>query len=154
MMGNGKGDDAGDGGDGDDDDDGDKDVVIMVVMVVVMKALAMMRQSWVVAVLKTGWWLIPAAMAVMTGSWEGVSSQFTERSWGHSVLSTFYVFVHWLLHRSRVAWRSYTTHQGPCEPEVSSGGLLDHLPLQHMAVSSVSSGLALVFWDQHRGERA
>lgn len=86
-----------------------------------------------------GWWLVPAAMAAMTGPWEHVSSQFSERSWVCSVLSTSYVSVHWLLHQSCMAWRSYATCQGPHEPEVSSGRLLDQQPLQLWLFASCST---------------
>lgn len=87
-----------------------------------------------------GWWLITAAMAAMTGPRERVSSQFSKHSWVCSVLSTSYVIVHWLLHQSCMAWRSYTTCQGPHEPEVSSGRLLEQQPLQLWLFASCSTG--------------
>lgn len=87
-----------------------------------------------------GWWLITAAMAAMTGPRERVSSQFSKHSWVCSVLSASYVIVHWLLHQSCMAWRSYTTCQGPHEPEVSSGRLLDQQPLQLWLFARCSAG--------------
>lgn len=58
-----------------------------------------------------------------------------------------------------MAWRSYTTCQGPCEPDVSSGRLLDQQLLQpwlraslNTASSSASSDPFLASWDQHGGK--
>lgn len=79
----------------------------------------------------------------------------SEHSW--PVLSC--VFAHWLLHQCCMAWRFYTTCQGPCEPDVSSGRLLDQQSLQpwllascNTATSSVSSDPFLASCDQHGGK--